>query len=141
MHRSRTDRPARDRPTGFEVLGEHQPACTSALILGGFPWGVNFAALLCTEEPEINIAGSLYVRLTDENIYYLMVDRLRLRGLGTSHLRSIKGLRSLFLFLTLEAIPPKGKVFVVFLSGYGIRRRRLACSKPSPYWCHSCSFR
>jgi hypothetical protein len=30
---------------GFEVLGEHQPACTSKPILMGLPMGVNLRAL------------------------------------------------------------------------------------------------
>jgi hypothetical protein len=33
VSRNRTDRSAGGGPTGFEVLGEHQPACTSVLIL------------------------------------------------------------------------------------------------------------
>ncbi len=32
--RNRTDRSTKGRPTGFEVLGEHQPACTSVMSLG-----------------------------------------------------------------------------------------------------------
>ena len=49
VRRSRTDRPPKGRPTGFEVLGEHQPACTSALILNGFLGRVNVTLLHCSE--------------------------------------------------------------------------------------------
>jgi hypothetical protein len=45
VSRNRTDRSTSGRPTGFEVLGEHQPACTSALILKNFIVLVNFAAV------------------------------------------------------------------------------------------------
>ena len=43
VSRNRTDRSTRSRPTGFEVLGEHQPACTSVLILNGLLLSVNEA--------------------------------------------------------------------------------------------------
>jgi len=48
VSRNRTDRSTRGRPTGFEVLGEHQPACTSALILSNFPLTVNVGTLHCS---------------------------------------------------------------------------------------------
>ena len=41
--RNRTDRSTKGRPTGFEVPGGHQPACTSRLILNGLPCTVNLA--------------------------------------------------------------------------------------------------
>ena len=44
VSRNRTDRSTRGRPTGFEVLGEHQPACTSTLILSNFAPSVNRSA-------------------------------------------------------------------------------------------------
>ena len=40
--RNRTDRPAYGGTTGFEVLGGHQPAGTSGLILGRLCYSVNF---------------------------------------------------------------------------------------------------
>ncbi len=42
--RNRTDRSTKGRPTGFEVPDGHQPACTSALILGDSNLSVNFGA-------------------------------------------------------------------------------------------------
>ena len=45
MCRNRTDRSTRGRPTGFEVPDGHQPACTSALILGDLKRSVNFGVL------------------------------------------------------------------------------------------------
>ena len=43
VSRNRTDRPDRIGTTGFEVLGGHQPTCTSAMILIACRNGVNLA--------------------------------------------------------------------------------------------------
>ena len=50
VSRNRTDRPDGIGTTGFEVLGEHQPACTSELILRGPCTIVNLCELWA-EEP------------------------------------------------------------------------------------------
>src|SRR5579883_2024451 len=69
VSRNRTDRPDRIGTTGFEVLGEHQPACTSELILRGPCSGVNLMRVIeplpkisapprCQPDPDVASASS-----------------------------------------------------------------------------------
>src|SRR5690242_18338985 len=48
--RNRTDRSTKGGPTGFEVPGGHQPACTSVLILNEPLEGVNVTAASCRQD-------------------------------------------------------------------------------------------
>src|SRR5579883_3206792 len=74
VSRNRTDRPDRIGTTGFEVLGEHQPACTSELILRGPCSGVNLMMVIeplpkisapprCQPDPDVASASSQARRL------------------------------------------------------------------------------
>jgi hypothetical protein len=69
---SESNRPIRqDGSTGFEVLGEHRPACTSALTLGALLGAVNVGAADAAKSHQAAMRSG-WVGLADGDVVFVI---------------------------------------------------------------------